>query len=177
MKRSKKILTNLINDVGLKQTSEMVGISLFELVKYTNCYIDTEMADLIIGEIIRNRILPKIYENCELYYDTFSGTLEWECKWDGSDEYTYTYATPFWDGQDGIPVETNSYSIKIGGSNLTLDDIDNDLKFNFISWKQNGFENIDSYIEWFENFYLPKVYDIIMNHLDNYRYIVESEYI
>lgn len=170
MKRSKNILKGLINDIGIEETSEIVGMTQFELVKYTGAYIDTDTADRLLGDMIKEKIIPKIYNNCELYYDTFSGTLEWECEWEKGREFTVSYATPFWDGQDGIPVETNSYSITMNdGGTITYDDIDNDLKYNFISWK-DGFQNSETYIDWIENFYLPKVYDTIKAHLDNFRY-------
>lgn len=170
MKKSKNILIGLIKDMGLREASEMVGMTQFELVKYTGTYIDTDIADRLLDDMIKQRIIPKIYNGCELYYDTFSGTLEWACDWEKGSEVTVTYATPFWDGQDGIPVETNSYSIIMdGGQIITYDDIDNDLKYNFISWK-DGFQNLETYIDWIENFYLPKVYDTIKVHLENYRY-------
>jgi hypothetical protein len=170
MRDSKKVILKLIDDVGVVEASNTMGMSVQELLKFTKIPIDIETVDYLVKELYDDGLIPKKYKNCSIWYDSFVGTLEWECHWEHESETTYTYATPFWDSQNGIPVETNQYEVKEGENIRTLDEsnIDVEYRYNFISWKK-GFENYDSLKFWLENFYLPKVYDVIVGHLDNYR--------
>jgi hypothetical protein len=87
------------------------------------------------------------------------GFIEWACVWDDN-EITYTYATPFWEDNQDIPVHTTSYV----SSEVELD---NDI-FTNLKWTY-GFENLELYEEWIKRFYLPQVYYVIQQHLDEYR--------
>ena len=168
MKDRKKILDDLITDLGLDKAANMTGLSKLELIRRSDCYIDLSMANDILSDLFKEKLFPEKYKNCELYFDGFSGMVDWSCDWDG--ETTYSYATPFWDISDGIPVNTNSYTIKSSdGSDVefTEGDLEND-GFTFIKWK-DGFENLALYDRWIRRFYLPQVYNVISLHLEDYR--------
>ena len=76
---------------------------------------DTKEPVVILGDLINEGLFPMKYKNCQISIDRFSGTIDWYCDWsednwrDYREETTYTLATPFWDVNDGIPVDTNSY--------------------------------------------------------------------
>lgn len=159
MKDRKKILNDLITKGGLSSAANLTGLSNLDLIKRSDCYIDTKMANDIIPDLIREKIFPKKYKNCEITFDRMSGVVEWICVWDK--ETTYTYATPFWDVELGIPVDTTAYMDGLGNEF-------NDNQFTNIKWGE-GFDNLALYDRWIRRFYLPQVYYVIQKHLDNYR--------
>lgn len=168
MKDRKKILTDLVDKLGLDKASNLAGLSKLDLIRRSDCYIDLSMANDIISELFREKIFPRKYENCQIDYDSFSGVVNWICEW--GNETTFSMATPFWDINDGIPVDTESYLVKLpDGSEVefTEGDLDNQ-PYKFIKWK-DGFENLALYDRWIRRFYLPQVYSVIEQHLQDYR--------
>lgn len=159
MKDRKKILNDLITKGGLSSAANLTGLSNLELIKLSDCYIDTKMANDIIPDLIREKIFPKKYKNCEITFDRMSGVVEWICVWDK--ETTYTYATPFWDVELGIPVDTAAYMDGLGREFT-------DNQFTNIKWN-DGFDNLVLYDRWIRRFYLPQVHNVIQKHLDEYR--------
>jgi hypothetical protein len=177
MKDRKKMLNDLISDVGLTESSNVTGLSKLELIKRSECYIDLSMANDIIPDLIREKIFPMKYKNCQISFDGFTGTVDWYCDWtedewrDNKEETTYSLATPFWDVNDGIPVDTNSYDgvdFFNDKFSYTEDDLDRSEPYTFIKWK-DGFENLALYDRWIRRFYLPQVYNVIKLHLETYR--------
>ena len=159
MKDRKKILNDLITKGGLSSAANLTGLSNLELIKLSDCYIDTKMANDIIPDLIREKIFPKKYKNCEITFDRMSGVVEWICVWDK--ETTYTYATPFWDVELGIPVDTTAYMDGLGREFT-------DNQFTNIKWDE-GFDNLALYDRWIRRFYLPQVHNVIQKHLEEYR--------
>jgi hypothetical protein len=177
MKDRKKMLNDLISDVGLTESSNVTGLSKLELIKRSECYIDLSMANDIIPDLIREKIFPMKYKNCQISFDGFTGTVDWYCDWtedewrDNKEETTYSLATPFWDVNNGIPVDTNSYDgvdFFNDKFSYTEDDLDRSEPYTFIKWK-DGFENLALYDRWIRRFYLPQVYNVIKLHLETYR--------
>ena len=159
MKDRKKILNDLITKGGLSSAANLTGLSKLNLIKLSDCYIDTKMANDIIPDLIREKIFPKKYKNCEITFDRMSGVVEWICVWDK--ETTYTYATPFWDVELGIPVDTTAYMDGLGREFT-------DNQFTNIKWDE-GFDNLALYDRWIRRFYLPQVHNVIQKHLEEYR--------
>ena len=175
-KDKQKFLKKVIEDNGIDGASKNLGIPKLKLIRLSECYIDLSTANDIIGELFDEGIIPKAYKNCRLSEDEFSGTLDWWCDWsdesynDYQSEETYTFATPFWDITDGIPVDTNSYDA-LGDDDkisFTEGDFDNNETYTFIKWR-DGFENLNQYQLWIKYFYLPQVYNVIIRHLKLYR--------
>ena len=168
MKDRRKILEDLVSDLGLDKAANMTGLSKLDLIRRSDCYIDLSMANDIISDLFKENLFPEKYKNCKLYFDGFIGTVDWSCDWDG--ETTYSHATPFWDINDGIPVNTTSYVVKASDDSdveFTEGDLEND-GFTFIKWK-DGFESLALYSQWIRRFYLPQVYNVISLHLEDYR--------
>jgi hypothetical protein len=159
MKDRKKILNDLITKGGLSSAANLTGLSNLNLIKLSDCYIDTKIANDIIPDLIREKIFPKKYKNCEITFDRMSGVVEWICVWDK--ETTYSYATPFWDVELGIPVDTTAYMDGLGREFT-------DNQFTNIKWGE-GFDNLALYDRWIRRFYLPQVHNVIQKHLDEYR--------
>lgn len=174
MTKLEKALQKLIDKEGFDETKSLLGLSTMELIEKSNCRIDLTMANDIIPELFDLGSIPFLYKNCQLSYDGFAGTVNWICDWDGEiydEEQTESMATPFWDIMDGIPVNTDTYdAVGLNGKKIFIGsgDIDNSESFTFIKWGEE-FENLASYDMWIRRFYLPKVYEIISQHLDNYR--------
>ena len=63
MKDRKKILNDLITKGGLSSAANLTGLSNLDLIKRSDCYIDTKMANDIIPDLIREKIFPKKYKN------------------------------------------------------------------------------------------------------------------
>ena len=177
MKDRKKVLNDLIINFGLEKASKMTGLSKLDLINRSECYIDLSMANDIIDDLINEGLFPMKYKNCQISFDGFGGTVDWYCDWsednwcDYKEETTYTLATPFWDVNDGIPVDTNSYdAVDLTGYKIsfTEGDLNDNELYSFIKWK-DGFENLALYDRWIRRFYLPQVYNAISEHLNLYR--------
>ena len=170
-------LQKLIDKEGFDETKSMLGLTTIELIQKSDCQIDFEMANNILSYLFREKLFPMKYKKCHLSYDGFSGVVNWECDWSGdfyndyNDETTSSMATPFWDGYGNIPVDTELYKAVDSNNNgilLGTDDLDNSQSYTSIEWGKE-FDNLASYSMWIRRFYLPKVYEAISQHLDNYR--------
>lgn len=164
MKDRAKIFKLLIDEYGLEQATNMSGLSKLEFIGESGIPIDLTIVNNILPELFNK----KKYKNCKIDFDSYTGTVDWYCDWDG--EKTFTYATPFWEGQSSIPVNTGSYESKMSdGSFVLLDETDLENNgFTEIKWKY-GFKNLNLFEEWIKKFYLPKVYEVIQQHLEEYR--------
>ena len=168
MKDKTKLFKLLIDEYGLDQAVQISGLSKLEFIKESGIRIDLIIANDILRDLFKEKILPTKYKNCQLTLDSLWGTLDWYCDW--GNETTYTYATPFWEYEPEIPVNTNSYKLIVSdGSSVLLDESDLEKNgYTGIKWKY-GFENLDLYEEWIRKFYLPQVYHVIQKHLEEYR--------
>ena len=63
MKDKKKILNDLINKLGLSASSNLTGLSKLDLIRRSDSFIDTNMANDIIPDLIKEKIFPKKYIN------------------------------------------------------------------------------------------------------------------
>lgn len=174
MTKLEKALQKLIDKEGFEETKSLLGLSTFELIQKSNCRIDLTMANEILGDLFKQKLFPRKYNNCKLSYDGFSGTVNWICDWDGEiyvKEQTESMATPFWDDMKGVPVNTEMYEAVDSDDNIIMNS-DNvlpyDETFTFINWVEE-FNNLASYSMWIRRFYLPQVYLAIQKHLNNYR--------
>jgi hypothetical protein len=159
MESKKKIFNKLIDEYGLDNAVKITGLSKLEFLDQMGSHIDLSLANDILKNLFSENLFPKVYKNCHLSFDRMGGFIEWACVWDDN-EITYTYATPFWEDNQDIPVHTTSYV----SSEVELD---NNI-FTNLKWTY-GFENLELYEEWIKRFYLPQVYYVIQQHLDEYR--------
>jgi len=160
----KKKLLKLIEDEGFEDAKSLVGMSTIQLIEKSGCEFDTDIASSIILVLFKRNVFPKQYKNCRLNYD-FNGVVEWSCDW-GNDEFSETYATPFWGGDSMVPVETYMFVSPDGeldDSKVPSDGIYDGIK------GQSHFHNLEHYYEWIKEFYLPKVHQAITKHVAFYQ--------
>ena len=173
-KRTEKIL-ELIDEIGLWKTKELLGISLTKLVKLADLKIHPGLAGDIIIEGIGNETLPTMYKEFEIEINIV-GVVYWEGKFYGDHllpnivETIWIMATPFWDGESYTPVETNWYSLTDSEKNTLIDEIDGGGEYFETINDKIFFDSVEDVYNWYEKFYLPNVYEIIMdNFLPNLR--------
>ena len=169
----KTILNNHIDRHGIYHTSKITGLSITKIIEMSNFPINSEIANDILIDNLNKGKLKDTYKEFNI-----QSNLDGVIYWDGElktgeflDDYTESItamATPFWDGVDYTPVEIDWFSLldksrKIdkqvvvefeGGGNYykTLRD-------------KTRFNSVEELFEWYNEIYLPGVYDIIMNEL------------
>lgn len=176
-------LIELINENGLYDTSKMLGISILELVEISGHPIDNgyEAYD-VIYEMMNKKLVPRKYKNFNIGIDTMVGSVVWtlsdepliKINGDYYKEYIETYATPFWDGENNIPIDTNFYRIT-DNNNKQTSLFDYDLQ-DIIRIANVYFETLDDLENWYKGVYLPGVHYIIMKkHLPEMRIEMSEE--
>jgi hypothetical protein len=74
-----------------------------------------------------------------------------------------TFATPFWNDEQTIPVENDYYSLTDTETGEEINE--NSLFQNDIDVKTNSFKDIEELLTWYKNFYLVKVYEYLKRSL------------
>ncbi len=157
------LIDNISQFGGIYKASKLMGVSIAKLVDLSGMQIDPEVAYEILYE--------KVYKDGWIQYKNFSiyahdGLIGWERVID-KDNYAESiniYATPFNDGLKGIPIEIDLYNILDQHDNSVFQ-IDGDGTYYKNIYYAPDFKNSKDVIDWFENFYLPKVYSIVMDKL------------
>jgi hypothetical protein len=157
------LIDNISQFGGIYKASKLMGVSIAKLVDLSGMQIDPEVAFEILYE--------KVYKDGWIQYKNFSiyahdGLIGWERVID-KDNYAESinvYATPFNDGLKGIPIEIDLYHILDQHDNSVFQ-IDGDGNYYKNIYYAPDFKNSKDVIDWFENFYLPKVYSIVMDKL------------
>jgi hypothetical protein len=178
MEKLEIVLQKLIDKEGFNDAKSLLGLTTIDLIQKSNCRIDLTMANDIIRDLFELGSIPRRYKNCELSYNSFSGVIDWVCDWSDENykgysfEETNTMATLFWEGKNGIPVDTELYrAVDSNNEGILLSDENfttSDVNYTFIEWDKE-FNNLASYDMWIRRFYLPKVHSVIKKHLDYYR--------
>ncbi len=126
-KRTEKIL-ELIDEIGLWKTKELLGVSLTKLVKLADLKIHPGLAGEIIIEGINNETLPTMYKEFTIETN-MDGVVYWEGKLNTGhflphvNEDISVMATPFWDNESYTPVESNWYSLTDSKKNTLIAEI------------------------------------------------------
>ena len=164
MIKEKKIY-KLIENLGLTNASNILGLPKYELVRIANYPINCETANMLLFDLNRDNLLPTVYKDCEISVSNWDGIFSWEYK-GPDDEKMLTMATPFWDGNNITPVESTEYEI----NGFTIDeDFYIELK------SQIEFDGIEDLLTWYKHFYLPKVYNLILSNLERFRNLVKHK--
>ena len=167
------LVSEIIDEVGIYEAKKYFGITMTQLVKLSKIEINSKIANELLIENLEKGKLKDTYKEFNIQLN-----LDGVVYWDGeikTGEFLPNYtevitamATPFWDGVDYTPVEIDWFSLldksrKIdkqvvvefeGGGNYykTLRD-------------KTRFNSVEELFEWYNEIYLPGVYDIIMNEL------------
>lgn len=167
--KAQKKMMRLIDEFGLYETSKMVGTSMTKLVQLSNLPINSVIANKLLIENMFNGNLPRKYNHFNIY-NAGDGVVGWYCNIStghfqpGLIEQISVMATPFWDGQEYTPVEIDWFTLLDDKMNVIIEeegggDYYKELKH------QTSFENVEELFNWYKEFYLPEVYNIVMNKL------------
>jgi hypothetical protein len=159
--KRRQLLLNLIETQGIYGASKIAGINPVELIHISEITIDLSLANTVLTELISEGKLPKQYKEFGISSDNMSGTVDWDGVFesDGVKEKVFAYATPFWEGESGIPVEIHYYEEITDNNKIELS-CDGDV-FNFLKTRE-VFDGIEDVLTWYKHFYLPKVYRVIV---------------
>lgn len=158
-------LIDRINKNGLKATAEIVGLKMYELLQITNSRISILDATEIFVELLKDGIIPSEYNGFHITYERFYGTVSWSSSNNRPQIDIDVYATPFWEGDDFIPIDINEFTYL----NETLEwdniySIVGDINIeNIIPTGQ--FENYDEFLNFINKVYYPQVYNIIIKSI------------
>jgi hypothetical protein len=146
-----------------------MGLSMTDLIEMTDIPINSEIAnELLIENIGKGKIKTK-YKEFRIG-PSMDGVVYWEAKTNtghflpGMREEISAMATPFWDGGHFTPVEINWITLYNEDGEIIYDEGAAGDYFKEIIGKSD-FKSIEELFQWYEKFYLPTVYDIIMNNL------------
>jgi len=159
--KRRQLLLNLIEVHGIYDASKIAGINPVELIHISEITIDAWLANTVLIELMSKGKIPKQYKEFALSIDSLTGTVDWDGVFesDGVKEKVFAYATPFWEGESGIPVEIQHYEVTTDDDKIELS-CDGDV-FNLL--KTRGvFDGIEDVLTWYKHFYLPKVYRVIV---------------
>ena len=171
--RQENALRNYVNKYGIYDTYKMLGISLTKLVKISGIPINGIIANDVLMENLENGNLTDTYKGFKI-----QSNLDGVVYWDGeikTGEFLPNYtelitamATPFWDGVDYTPVEIDWFTVedrsrKIGEQLV----VETEGSGNYYKELQDKtrFNSVEELLSWYDEVYLPGVYDIIMNEL------------
>ena len=167
--RHLETIKKYVDNYGVYKASEIIGISLTEIVKLTNHPIDYKLAYHLIYENFINKKLKRKYKEFELsmeYGDLISWFGQFESDYFGSDkvEQFSIYATPFFEEGKTTPIEISWYDL-VDQNDGSVISIENEGKYYYELEHKTEFESVDELFEWYNNFYLPKTYNILFSDL------------
>ena len=171
--KQENILRKYINEFGIYDTYKMMGISFTKLVKISNIPIKGMIANDVLMENLENGNLTDTYKGFKI-----QSNLDGVVYWDGEfktreflNDYTEVItavATPFWDGLDYTPVEIDWFTL-LDKSRPTQKQIVVETEGGGNYYKElqdkTRFNSVEELLSWYDEVYLPGVYDIIMNEL------------
>jgi hypothetical protein len=158
-----------LNEFGLRYTAKMLGISLAKVTELAKSPIGPDVANDILIEKMNSGELKNKYEDFEIHSD-FNNVFYWESTTktghfpDDIFEQITVAATPFWDGEKYTPVEIEWFTLLNDDGNNVIE-MEGEGSFYKALEHQTNFENVVELLNWYEEFYLPTVYDTIMNTL------------
>ncbi len=172
-KKIKEEYVKLIDKYGLNKASKLSGLSKSDLAVKSGVELDNSMAYSILEDLISNNLIPNDYKGFRITCDKFTGIFEWvgtlnsNYHGEGTYEVIQVYATPFWEGDYGIPVDIVFYEILKEGKIVISYDEDIQGSYNEFIKSRSIFDSVEDLLTWYKHFYLPKVYESITENLLN----------
>lgn len=171
--RMENLFTKYINEFGIYETAKMMGLTMTRVIEMSNFPINSEIANEILIENLDNGKLKDTYKGFKI-----QSTLDGVVYWDGefkTGEFLNDYiesitamATPFWDGVDYTPVEIDWFTL-LDKSRPTQKQIVVEIEGGGNYYKtlqdKTRFNSVEELLSWYDEVYLPGVYDIIINEL------------
>ena len=169
-KSVKKKISALIDENGLYDAAKILGLSFTQIVKISDTPINPEIANEIL---IENMIKGNIIDNYKefIIHASNDGVFYWETNTrtghfsDDRVEQITVAATPFWDGLDYTPVEIDWFTLYDKDMVNVIYSVGGEGNYFKKFTHQTNFETVEELNVWYNEVYLPGVYDIIMNSL------------
>ena len=165
----KETLIKTIDENGVYDTAKILGLTITKVVELSNIKITPEIANEILYENMRVDKLKNTYKEF-----TISTNMDGVYYWQGQTrtgrflpdmlEFISVAATPFWDGSDYTPVEIDWFTLFDSDLNIIIDTEGGGDYFQQLK-HQTHFKNVKELLNWYEEFYLPEVYNLVMNTL------------
>ena len=167
---AKKKISALIDEYGLYDAAKMLGLSFTQIVKISDTPINPEIANQILIENMRKGNLTENYKEF-IIHSSYDGVFYWETNTrtghfsnDRVEQITVA-ATPFWDGLDYTPVEIDWFTLYDKDMVNPIYSMGGEGNYFKKFTHQTNFETVEELNVWYNEVYLPGVYDIIMNSL------------
>ena len=154
----------MIDKVGLREFEKMSGLSLFEILRYTNYPIDNPiiMYDVVqeYFEGVNNKFPGYItYKEYTIDYDRFEGLVTWSDvqyveKHGGGTSFEF-YVTPFFNGTRIIPITLSALWMENVDETEPMNVIDEvDDYYKIIEVNHKEISGLDKFLEWLKTDYL-----------------------
>lgn len=170
-REQKQRLIDVIEKNGVNGASKLLGISIADLILKSGIDFNHEVAYQILNELGRDGKLPRSYGIFDIDYNGWEGIVAWTKNsntdyFGGStklNEILNVFATPFWDGENYIPVESSWYTLFDGKEKIFDEELTGEY---FIELKsRTHFDGLEDLLTWYKHFYLPKVNETIIEDI------------
>ena len=161
-------LTQTIEQYGVDHTLKLTGMDLLKLVNISGIDITSKIANRLLSDAITSNKITTEYNGFKIVRD--HDVVQWEGKFQTGfftsnvTEVITVMATPFWDGMTWTPIDLDWYSL-LNKDMVVLDEIGGNSDYYTTFEDRTSFDNADELFEWYENVYLPSVYEIVMGKL------------
>ena len=167
----KNTVSKLVREFGYYDAKKILGISFTDLAKITGERITYDLANDILIEGIANKTIPTEYKEFKLRR-SFDSIVYWDARIKTGrfspeiTEYIDIVATPFWDGGESTPVELDWYGlVKDKSEKAIVETFGSEENYFVQLTDRTSFRDTNDLFRWYEEYYLPTVYEIIT---DNY---------
>ena len=147
---------------------KLTGMDLLNLVNISGIEITSKIANRLLSDGITSNKITTEYNGFKIVRD--HDVVQWEGKFQTGfftsnvTEVITVMATPFWDGMTWTPIDLDWYSL-LNKDMVVLDEIGGNSDYYTTFEDRTSFDNVDELFEWYENVYLPSVYEIVMGKL------------
>ena len=167
------LVSEIIDEVGIYEAKKYFGITMTQLVKLSKIEINSKIANELLIENLEKGKLKDTYKEFNI-----QSTLDGVIYWDGGiktgkflpnyTEVITAMATPFWDGVDYTPVEIDWFSLEDRSRKIdkqVVVEIAGEGDYFKVLKDKTSFDSVEELFSWYDEVYLPGVYDIIINKL------------
>ena len=161
-------LNQIIEQYGVEHALKLTGMDLLKLVNISGIEITSKIANRLLSDAITSNKITTEYNGFKIVRD--HDVVQWEGKFQTGfftsnvTEVITVMATPFWDGMTWTPIDLDWYSL-FNKDMVVLDEIGGNSDYYTTFEDRTSFDNADELFEWYENVYLPSVYEIVMGKL------------
>jgi hypothetical protein len=173
MDKFKQKMIDTINKFGFLETVKLLSINRLRILQITKLPIkgDTfyNVNEIVVGQLLKDLVeLDKIYNECDLVFDSVTKSVSWYCRFDDGKQviHTLTYATPYWSSKDTTPIATSDFRVIEDGEKEDYEKMSN---YNTSILSPIEFKDVDELVNWFNNEYKPIVYKTIKTHIKKFK--------